>query len=294
MEAFVATDNKQFEVIKKVIDLCDYYILIIGKRYGSINEESGLSYTEMEYNYAKDSGIPILVFAIGENVKLAKTKTEQDPIKKDKLKTFRNRALKNTLASIWTNSEDLTKSVAIAIMQAKNDVKRPGWQRATNYNEASLRREIMELSEKNKVLDEELSKALNEIEEFNTKDNVSIADIEIQIKYEWSQYNRGISTAHSDTKSFKLEEIFKVISTEMLNVSITESAVQATIKNNCLNKPTCTIKDSQLVKRILNHLEMSKLVFSKWDAENKKLYWGLTNKGQKKRDELIVLKIGLN
>jgi len=27
MEAFVATDNEQFEVIKRVIDLCDYYVL---------------------------------------------------------------------------------------------------------------------------------------------------------------------------------------------------------------------------------------------------------------------------
>lgn len=34
MEAFVATDDEQFNVIKRVIDLCDYYILIIGKRYG--------------------------------------------------------------------------------------------------------------------------------------------------------------------------------------------------------------------------------------------------------------------
>lgn len=53
MEAFVATDNEQFEVIKKVIDLCDYYVLIIGQRYGSINESTGISYTEMEYEYAK-------------------------------------------------------------------------------------------------------------------------------------------------------------------------------------------------------------------------------------------------
>ena len=46
MEAFVATDIEQFEVIKKVIDLCDYYVLIIGQRYGSINEATGISYTE--------------------------------------------------------------------------------------------------------------------------------------------------------------------------------------------------------------------------------------------------------
>ena len=37
MEAFVATDNEQFEVIKKVIDYCDYYVLILGMRYGSIS-----------------------------------------------------------------------------------------------------------------------------------------------------------------------------------------------------------------------------------------------------------------
>ena len=54
MENFVATDDEQFNVIKKVIDLCDYYVLILGKRYGSVNEKTGISYTEMEYNYCND------------------------------------------------------------------------------------------------------------------------------------------------------------------------------------------------------------------------------------------------
>ena len=30
---FVAADIEQFEVTKKIIDLCVYYVLIIGKRY---------------------------------------------------------------------------------------------------------------------------------------------------------------------------------------------------------------------------------------------------------------------
>ena len=64
MENFVATDDEQFNVIKKVIDFCDYYILILGRRYGSVNEKTGISYTEMEYNYAIDKGIPVLVFAL--------------------------------------------------------------------------------------------------------------------------------------------------------------------------------------------------------------------------------------
>ena len=74
MEAFVAANDEQFEVIKKVIDLCDYYVLIIGGRYGSINKTTGLSYTEMEYDYAVSQGIPVLVFAIDESIKLSEKK----------------------------------------------------------------------------------------------------------------------------------------------------------------------------------------------------------------------------
>lgn len=51
MELFPAADEEQWEFIKRVIDDCDYYLLIIGGRYGSISPE-GISYTEMEYDYA--------------------------------------------------------------------------------------------------------------------------------------------------------------------------------------------------------------------------------------------------
>lgn len=43
MEIFPAADVEQFEYIKKVIDECDYYVLIIGARYGSV-DEAGLSF----------------------------------------------------------------------------------------------------------------------------------------------------------------------------------------------------------------------------------------------------------
>ena len=91
MENFTATDDEQFNVIKKVIgicqviDLCDYYILILGKRYGSVNDSTGLSYTEMEYNYAIDKGIPVLVFVLDDSVKIEEDKIEKDDIKKGKL-----------------------------------------------------------------------------------------------------------------------------------------------------------------------------------------------------------------
>ena len=77
MENFVATDDEQFTVIKKVIDLCDYYVLIIGGRYGTVNPQTGKSYTEMEYDYAIEKKIPVLVFAIDNVDGLEESKKEK-------------------------------------------------------------------------------------------------------------------------------------------------------------------------------------------------------------------------
>lgn len=61
MEQFHAAPTSQWDVITKMIDECDIYLLVIGGRYGAIDEETGISYTEKEYNYAKNKGLPVLV-----------------------------------------------------------------------------------------------------------------------------------------------------------------------------------------------------------------------------------------
>lgn len=61
MEQFHAYPDSQWNIIKKLIDECDSYLLIIGGCYGSIDIATGVSYTEKEYCYAKEKGIPILV-----------------------------------------------------------------------------------------------------------------------------------------------------------------------------------------------------------------------------------------
>ena len=155
MENFVATDDEQFNVIKRVIDLCDYYILIIGKRYGSINETTGLSYTEMEYNYAIDKGIPVLVFAIDDSVELPNEKVESDVIKSGKLAEFKSKAMRNRLANIWKDESDLMGKVAVAIMRAKTEIKRPGWHRGNDDEKEQLIKRIF-------FLERELESAKNE------------------------------------------------------------------------------------------------------------------------------------
>lgn len=52
MELFSATGENQFEMIKPVIYESDYYLLIVAGKYGTICEDTGLSYTEIEYDFA--------------------------------------------------------------------------------------------------------------------------------------------------------------------------------------------------------------------------------------------------
>src|SRR3954453_20031505 len=61
MELFPAANDDQWTLIKNVIDDCDYYVVVIAGRYGSLSAE-GISYTEMEYRYALEKSKPIIAF----------------------------------------------------------------------------------------------------------------------------------------------------------------------------------------------------------------------------------------
>jgi len=287
MESFVATDNEQFEVIKRVIDFCDYYILIIGKRYGSVSPESGKSYTEMEYDYAITQGIPVLVFAIDDSVKLPDDKIEQDPDKKKKLKSFREKAMTNRMATIWKTSSELTERLAISIMKAKQEIKRPGWQRAENYDEASLRREIMELQAKNCDLLNENAEKQRTIDSFKENSDLQFEECIIHFEY---YYYAGSSRIHRKI-DIPLVDIFKVISLQLLDVSKTESSLEFSIKNSLIdNNKHIHFSDAQIIKVVLNQLQELGLIFSKWSSENKNLYWGITAKGKRLRNELTLIR----
>ena len=48
---FPASDDDAWELIKGVIAESDYYLLVIGGKYGSIDSHTNLSFTEKEYDH---------------------------------------------------------------------------------------------------------------------------------------------------------------------------------------------------------------------------------------------------
>ena len=104
MEIFPAADEEQWEFIKRVIDDCDYYLLIIGGRYGSTTSE-GISYTEKEYDYAVESaGLPVIALLHENPDEISLEKSDIDPDLRDRLTRFRNRVSENRLVKLWKSA----------------------------------------------------------------------------------------------------------------------------------------------------------------------------------------------
>lgn len=134
MEYFPAGDASPFDYIKKQINQVDYYILVIAGKYGSINEDEGISYTEMEFNYARAKKIPIAVLQYKDIDNLTGKQLEKDPVKREKLETFRKSSKEGRMADFWENRDQLKMKVKDAIQNLIKNSPRPGWVRATSQS----------------------------------------------------------------------------------------------------------------------------------------------------------------
>ena len=115
---FPASDSDKFDLIKRVIDLCDYYVVIIGGRYGSVDDVAQVSYTELEYDYAVETGTPVMAFLHGDPGKIPAEKMDLDKELRDKLDAFRAKT-EERMVKYWHDSGDLKGQVALAIIQVR-------------------------------------------------------------------------------------------------------------------------------------------------------------------------------
>ena len=67
MERFGAASIPPLDVCIEELKKSQIYICALGMRYGSIDSETGKSYTQLEYEAARKMGLPTLVFLIDEN-----------------------------------------------------------------------------------------------------------------------------------------------------------------------------------------------------------------------------------
>lgn len=160
MELFIAGGETQWDTIKRWIDESDIYMLILGGRYGATHPETGIAYTEMEYDYAGQTGKPFFAVVISEATlaerKLSRGDTEVETENPAKLAKFRAKVL-SKISTFFSDTKDVRLAVheVVPILEQKHEL--PGWISGREfYDNKPLLAELSKLTQANAALQKEL------------------------------------------------------------------------------------------------------------------------------------------
>jgi hypothetical protein len=119
MEYFGAAPQPPLDECLAKVEEADLMILVLGPSYGSIHPETGVSYTENEFQHARKIGIDILVFVVP---KLAdKIAAANDGASAAKYQEFLKSVQAAYLYEEFTNPDHLAAAVSAAISNYKKN-----------------------------------------------------------------------------------------------------------------------------------------------------------------------------
>lgn len=316
MEMFPASNAQKFDLIKKVIDGCDYYVVIVGGRYGSV-DETQLSYTEKEYDYAVSQSIPVMAFLHGNPGQLPVDKSDVDPTLREKLDEFRAKA-EERMVKYWENPRDLSGQVALSLIQLRRDYPAVGWVRGDQALTPEIEQELGELRLQVKELTAELSEEKRNHSGVLDTDELAQGDEPIRLKcrlsFHWQEDidNDNASYQTRDEATWEApvtwNEILKTLGPELLEEA-TEDEMGSRLSGMCFTVARRVLVEDQdeeddiakvgtvywvritpkafdIVKVQLVGLGLIEAGEKRRTPTDKNIYWKLTEKG---RQELLTV-----
>lgn len=306
MELFPAADDDQWTLIKNVIDDCDYYIVVIGGRYGSLSSD-GISYTQMEYEYAISQGKPVLGFLHKHPGSIPSDNTEQSEEGKLKLAAFRELVQKR-MCKYWSTPSELGSIVSRSLVKLMKSKPAVGWVRADLLPDESAAEEILRLRKRVEELENLLEAARVESPK-GTEDLAQGVD-PYKIHFIYSVTNK--TRPSEPVKKFHRiettwDEIFAHLSPYMIS-EISEADLREKI-NDFINedvffvfsahsddeetsRPWITDDTFNKIKVQLYALGLIRKSEGVRDSKNDSPYWTLTPYGEHKMTKLTALRRG--
>lgn len=281
MELFPAADEEQWEFIKRVIDDCDYYLLIIGGRYGSTTSD-GISYTEKEYDYAVENGIKVIALIHENPDEITVGKSDIEPELREKLQLFREKVSGNRLVKFWNKAEELPGLVALSMSKTIKMFPALGWVRASAASSEELLGELNELRKENSTLKSKIS-TLEIPEQLQVE---GIAGLDEMFTINGTYYGSN-NTKYNWSSKLTWREIFSHISPYLIqhpNHDYVKEQLKATLikrDNISIQSNSLDDQDFQTVSLQLKALGLININYSKTTAGGMSLFWRLTPKGEK-------------
>ncbi|WP_397475476.1 DUF4062 domain-containing protein [Pusillimonas sp.] len=304
MELFPATDSTAWQLIKDVIDSSDYYVLIIGGRYGSL-DEAGIGFTEKEYDYAIATKKPVVPLLHENPDNLPRDKTETDAAAWKKLTAFRSKVEKRHTCVYWKNADELKAKVIVGLTSVIKRSPGAGWVRADTVPTGATLVEVLTL--KNRIAELEQASAARDNGPPKGAEELAQGNDRIELNLSFIARIRGSRYPHLDDMRYRgsinptWNQIFGAIAPTMTNEA-TDQVLRAALKK-FLTQETAKVyqenkqfKDKQLTEFShtaseidtciiqLRALGLIKVNDKKRSVKDTGTYWTLTPYG----DSLMV------
>lgn len=300
MEMFPAADEDQWTLIREVIDECDYYIVIVGGRYGSMSGE-GISYTEKEYDYAVSTNIPVLGFVHGKPDEIPLGKSELGAEAREKLEAFRAKVM-TRMVKKYASPAELGSVVSRGLNRAIKRNPQPGWVRGNQAMTSEVRTQIAEL--KAALADAKREKAEEEVAartrptELNLEYEHGGDQVTFEFQLDGWDSSRGRSIDLSAEMTYEWDEVFQVLGPFMIEEA-PEPSLRERWNSHMFNDTqrlegwpklrstdTATITDSSWGAIIVQLRALGAIAVGdkKRTPSDKSIYWKLTPSG----DEYLV------
>ncbi len=243
MELFPASDESQWELITRVIDECDYYILILAGRYGSLSKADGISYTEKEYKYALSIGKPTIAFLHSDPGKIIAANTERDDEGKRLLSKFRE-SVQEQLIRKWDNPGDLRAKVTTSLVSLMRRKPGIGWVRANEIASVDATREILLLRKENESLRQQIQKTAIDgpvgVEELSQGDD----EIQLTLTFETVKTEHYSETPENHALSVLTtwNKLFASIAPTMIHEA-TDAQIRTAVAEYCTQESQVAIQE---------------------------------------------------
>lgn len=294
MELFPAADTEQLTYIKKVIDECDYYVLIMGGRYGSLDAE-GISFTEREYDYAVETGKVVLAFVHGDTASIPVGKSDTAPRLVDGLNQFRQKVMAGRLVREWTTREALEPMVLKAIVNAINTYPAVGWVRGDAVASQDVLMQINEL----RIENDRVNKENRTLRASLTPKIEGLASLDdsIKIRYTYTSHYRGGSSTEKGDRTLTWKDVFKAIGPRLMSPSVPTSistALSIYLKENKGSSQSVSVltSDMSIIKSHFIALGLIRSYNAKAINAGITEFLELTELGRARLTELLAVRVG--
>lgn len=215
MELYPTEKNNQWPMIQQVINECDYYVVLVGGRYGTLSP-IGLSYTHREYVYAATKKKPVIAFLHDHPELLSADRREGTREGDVRFRDFRK--LLQEKAAIfrhWSSPADLAEVVRKAMPMLVKQNPAPGWVRAGQVADLSQVREVQDLKKRIDELEREkheLTAGWRPPLETLARGSDSVA-----LQYSCNAYIKGDCKVTMAERKMTWDEVIAAVGPQMMN-----------------------------------------------------------------------------